>query len=66
MAQPYAQRSFNHIETLTLALLTLLSGVVTRYAAPYNQSVQIGLFVLLGPRNFAGDSASVPQAGQVC
>lgn len=45
---PYAESSANRLETLSLFLLTLTSCLVTRYTAPYPESVQIGIFMLIG------------------
>lgn len=45
---PYAQDSFNYMETCSLFLLTLLSSVVARYTPPFDDSVQVGIFMLVG------------------
>lgn len=45
--QPYTQRQMNHIESVALSLLVLESAMLTRFAAPYDNNVQLGLFFLI-------------------
>ena len=45
---PYRQSSFNHMESTSLFLLALLSCLLTRYGAPYDNDVQIGIFLIVG------------------